>query len=82
MISNVDLKDWIMLTQPLKLKNLKDGEMFSVFGDNKMFKLLHKTNEIAFAETREIFNSFALPSFMEVYPWVLKQNANQKATSN
>ena len=57
MLNEVDIRDWEMLTVPLKLKNLKDGEMFSVFGDNKMFKLLHKTNEIAFAETREIFNS-------------------------
>ena len=71
-----------MLTTPLKLKELKEGDIFSVLGDNKIFKLMHIANNIAFAETQEIFNSFALPTFMEVFPWVINKNENQKATNN
>lgn len=70
MISDTDLKDWQMLTTPLKLQELKEGAMFSVLGDNKVFKLMCVANNIAFAETSEIFNAFALPTFMHVYPWV------------
>jgi hypothetical protein len=70
MISDTDLKDWQMLTTPLKLQELKEGAMFSVLGDNKVFKLMCVANNIAFAETAEIFNAFALPTFMYVYPWV------------
>ena len=82
MLSEIDIKDWEMLTAPLKLQELKEGDVFSVFGDNKMFKVMCKANEIVFAETAEIFNAFALPRFMEVHKWVSKQNVNQKATSN
>lgn len=72
MLSEIDIKDWQMLTTPLKLQELKEGELFSVLGDNKLFKLLHAVNDIAFAETAEIFNSFALPRFMEVFKWQKK----------
>lgn len=84
MLNEHDIKDWHMLTIPLKLKELKEGEMFSLFGDEncRIFKVMCKANEIVFAETAEIFNAFALPNFMEVIPWVTKQNENQKSTSN
>lgn len=84
MISDTDIKDWQMLTTPLKLKELKEGEMFSFFGDSnkRIFKVMCKANEIVFAETAEIFNAFALPSFMEVYPWVINKNVNQNSTNN
>lgn len=84
MISDIDIKDWQMLTTPLKLKELKEGDMFSFFGDsnNRIFKVMCKANEIVFAETAEIFNAFALPNFMEVFPWVTKQNEKAKSTDN
>ena len=82
MLNEHDIKDWEMISVPLKLKELKEGDIFSVFGDNKVFKVMCKANQIVFAETQEIFNAFALPNFMEVFPWVLKQNVNQKATDN
>lgn len=69
MITEVDIKDWQMLTTPLKLEQLKEGDLFSVFGDNKVFKLIVVANQIAFAETAEVFNAFALPTFMDVYKW-------------
>lgn len=72
MISNVDIKDWVMLTEPLTLDQLKDGDFFSVFGDNKVFKLIASANQIAFAETDDIFNAFALPAFMKVFVWKQK----------
>jgi hypothetical protein len=37
MLSEIDIKDWQMLTTPLKLQELKEGELFSVLGDNKLF---------------------------------------------
>ena len=73
MLSEVDLQDWEMITTPLKLDKLKEGDIFSVLGDNKLFKVMCKANEIVFAETAEIFNAFALPNFMEVYRWDKKQ---------
>ena len=84
MLNEHDIKDWEMLTTPLKLKELKEGQMFSVFGDcnNRIFKVMCKANEIVFVETAEIFNAFALPNFMEVYPWVTNKNVNQNDTSN
>lgn len=84
MISDTDIKDWEMLTVPLKLKELKEGEMFSFFGDNnnRIFKVMCKANQIVFAETVEIFNSFALPDFMEVFPWVINKNVSQNDTNN
>jgi hypothetical protein len=84
MLNEHDIKDWQMLTTPLKLKELKEGDMFSFFGDDnrRIFKVMCKANEIVFAETAEIFNAFALPNFMEVIPWVTKLNVNQKSTSN
>jgi hypothetical protein len=82
MLNEHDINDWEMLTTPLKLQELKEGDVFSVFGNNKMFKVMCKANEIVFAETAEIFNAFALPRFMEVYPWVSKQNTNLKSTGN
>jgi hypothetical protein len=82
MLNEIDIRDWEMLSTPLKLQELKEGDVFSVFGNNKMFKVMCKANEIVFAETAEIFNAFALPRFMEVYPWVSKQNTNLKSTGN
>jgi hypothetical protein len=72
MISEIDVKDWQMLSEPLKLKALKEGELFSVAGSNKLFKLVAIANEIIFAETVEVFHTFALPSFMDVFKWQLK----------
>lgn len=72
MLSEIDIKDWQMLTTPLKLQELKEGELFSVLGDNKLFKLLHAVNDIAIVETAEIFYSFTLPRFMEVFKWQKK----------
>jgi hypothetical protein len=84
MLNEHDINDWEMITTPLKLEQLKEGEMFSFFGDdnNRIFKVMCKANQIVFAETAEIFNAFALPDFMEVYPWVINKNVNQKATDN
>jgi hypothetical protein len=84
MLNEHDINDWEMITTPLKLEQLKEGEMFSFFGDdnNRLFKVMCKANQIVFAETSEIFNAFALPDFMEVYPWVINKNVNQKATDN
>lgn len=82
MLSEIDIKDWEMLSVPLKLQELKEGDVFSVLGDNKIFKVMCKANQIVFAETAEAFNAFALPNFMEVFPWVSKLNVNQKATNN
>lgn len=82
MLSEIDIKDWEMLSVPLKLQELKEGDVFSVLGDNKIFKVMCKANQIVFAETAELFNAFALPNFMEVFPWVSKLNVNQKATNN
>lgn len=82
MLNEHDIKDWTMLTKPLKLKELKEGDVFSVLGDNKLFKVMCKANEIVFAETAEIFNAFALPNFMEVFPWVINKNVNQNDTNN
>lgn len=69
MISEIDVTDWQMLTTPLKLEKLTEGALFSVPGSEKVFKLMCVANEIAFAETAEVFYAFALPRFMEVYPW-------------
>lgn len=69
MISDTDIKDWVMLTTPLKLKELKEGEFFSFYEDNRVFKVMRKVNQIVFAETAEVFNAFALPNFMEVFKW-------------
>lgn len=84
MLNEHDINDWQMLTTPLKLKELSEGEMFSFFGDsnNRIFKVMCKANQIVFAETAEIFNAFALPDFMEVFPWVTNKNANQNDTNN
>ena len=75
MLNEHDIEDWVMLTEPLKLEQLKEGDLFSLFGDcnNRIFKVMCKANEIVFAETAEIFNAFALPNFMEVYRWDKKQ---------
>lgn len=73
MINEVDVKDWQMLTTPLKLEKLKEGALFSVPGSEKVFKLIAVANDIAFAETAEVFNAFALPRFMEVFEWNKKE---------
>ncbi len=72
MINEVDVKDWQMLTTPLKLEKLKEGDFFSVSGSDKVFKLIAVANEIVFAETADIFNAFALPRFMDVFEWIKK----------
>lgn len=72
MINEVDVKDWQMLTTPLKLEKLKEGDFFSVSGSDKVFKLIAVANEIVFAETSDIFNAFALPRFMDVFEWIKK----------
>lgn len=73
MITEIDISDWQMLTTPLKLQQLKEGDFFSVSGSDKVFKLIAVANEIAFAETAEIFNAFALPTFMDVFKWQSKK---------
>ena len=70
MISDIDINDWQMLTTPLKLEKLKEGDLFSVLGDNKILKLLQVLNNVVFAEvkdyaTEEIRKVFILPNFME-----------------
>ena len=87
MLSEVDIKDWEMITEPLKLEKLKEGDVFSVLGDNKMLKLLQVLNNVVFAEVKdyaaeEIRKVFILPTFMEVFPWVTNKNVNQNDTSN
>jgi hypothetical protein len=86
MLNEVDIKDWEMITEPLKLEKLKEGDVFSVLGDNKMLKLLQVVNNVIFAEIKDCLDSsrkvFILPTFMEVYPWVINKNVNQKATNN
>lgn len=73
MISDIDIKDWQMLTTPLKLQELKEGDVFSVLGDNKMLKLLQVLNNVVFAEIKDCVDEsrkvFILPAFMGVYPW-------------
>jgi hypothetical protein len=69
MINEIDVKDWQMLTTPLKLEKLKEGALFSVPGSEKVFKLITVANDIAFAETAE---AFALPTFMDVFEWTKK----------
>lgn len=82
MLNEHDINDWVMLTTPLKLKELKEGDVFSVFGDNKIFKVMCKANQIIFAETAEIFNAFALPDFMKVYKWAINKNEIQSSINN
>ena len=86
MLNEVDLKEWEMINEPLKLEKLKEGDVFSVLGDNKMLKLLQVVNNVIFAEIKDCLDSsrkvFILPTFMEVYPWVINKNVNQKATNN
>jgi len=72
MISEIDVKDWQMLSDPLKLKALKEGELFSVAGNNKIFKLILNNPKYCLAETEEISMSFILPNFMDVFKWQLK----------
>lgn len=87
MISDVDINDWVMLTEPLKLEQLKEGDLFSVLGDNKILKLLQVLNNVVFAEVKdyaaeEIRKVFILPNFMGVYPWVTNKNETQSSTNN
>lgn len=82
MISDIDIKDWQMLTNPLKLKELKEGDVFSIFGDNRMYKLRHVLLDIAYVETAEIWNALVFPRTMEVFPWVINKNVNQNDTNN
>lgn len=70
MISDTDIKDWVMLTEPLKLKELKEGDTFSVFGDERMYKLQRVLLDIAYAETSEIWNALVFPRTMNVFKWV------------
>jgi hypothetical protein len=72
MINEHDIKDWEIFSIPVKLNKLTAGDFFSVLGDNRVFKVLCVANQITFAETEEIFNSFALPNFMEVFQCKLK----------
>lgn len=82
MISDIDIKDWEMLTTPLKLKELKEGDIFSVFGDNKVLEVMHVLTDIVYAETKEIWNALVLPRDMEVFPWVIKQKTKASPTDN
>ena len=82
MLNEYDINDWVMLTEPLKLEQLKEGDLFSVFGDNRMYKIHYVLNEIAYAETREIWSALVFPRAMEVFPWVTNKNVNQNDTNN
>ena len=70
MLNEHDIKDWVMLTEPLKLKELTEGDIFSVFGDERMYKLQHVLLDIAYAETSEIWNALVFPRTMNVFKWV------------
>jgi len=82
MISDIDVKDWVMLTEPLKLEQLKEGDIFSLFGDSRMYKVQHVLLDIAYAETAEIWNALVFPRTLEVFPWVINKNVNQSSTNN
>jgi hypothetical protein len=82
MISEVDLQDWEMITTPVKLDKLKEGDMFSLFGDNRIYKVQHVLLDIAYAETKEFWTSLVFPRSMEVFPWVSKQKESQLNTNN
>lgn len=82
MLSEVDLQDWEMITTPLKLDKLKEGDMFSLFGDNRIYKVQHVLLDIAYAETKEFWTSLVFPRSMEVFPWVSKQKESQLNTNN
>lgn len=72
MISEIDVNDWQMLTEPLKLKELKEGDFFSVLGWDKMLEVQHVLTDIVYAETTEIWNALVLPRTMEVFKWTKK----------
>lgn len=82
MLSEVDLQDWEMITTPLKLDKLKEGDMFSLFGDNRIYKVQHVLLDIAYAETKEFWTSLVFPRSMEVFPWVSKQKESQLNTNS
>ena len=82
MLSEVDLTGWEMITTPLKLDKLKEGDMFSLFGDNRMYKVQHVLLDIAYAETEEFWTSLVFPRAMEVFPWVSKQKESQLSTNS
>jgi len=85
MLNEHDIKDWVMLTEPLKLEQLKEGDVFSIFGDNRMYKIRHVLLDIACvetAETAEIWNALVFPRTTEVFPWVINKNVNQNDTNN
>jgi hypothetical protein len=74
MLNEHDINDWEMITTPLKLEQLKEGDVFSVLGDNKMYKLYCVLTDIALAGTEEIWDSLVFPRTMNVFKWV-KNNA-------
>lgn len=72
MINEHDIRDWEVMLPALKLSSLEEGDIFSLHGDNRLFKLMSTANEIAFISNKDIFNSFAVPIFMEVFQCKLK----------
>lgn len=82
MISDIDINDWQMLTTPLKLEKLKEGDIFSVFGDSRMYKLQAVLVDIVYAETPEIWSALVFPRTLEVFKWVINKNVNQNDTNN
>lgn len=72
MLNEHDIKDWEMLTEPLKLEKLKEGDIFSLFGDNRMYKLQHVLTDIVYAETAEIWNALVFPRTLNVFKWIDK----------
>lgn len=85
MISEIDVKDWEMLTEPLPVSQLKPYDLFSVHGSTDVFKYTGHIGKAVIAilqqnESREL--AFIFPDFMEVFPWKASQKTKANPTDN
>ncbi len=87
MISEIDVKDWEMLTEPLALNKLNVSDLFGVHGGTDIFRHAGKVGNAIIAilqqkEKEAVELAFIFPEFMEVFPWKASQKTKVNPTSN
>lgn len=75
MISEVDISDWEMLTEPLELKKVEVLSCFSIPGSNEIFRHygnLGEAVQCAVLNSGDTVRGFLLPNFLKVHKWISK----------
>lgn len=71
MISDVDIKDWENLTEPIEIDKLKVNDLFSLPNDTHVFKVdaICLNKDVICGLLNDDVPTFVFPNFLKIVKW-------------